>query len=464
MKDEAQRELLKLWEELDMDGSNSVTLMELTQQYELSESFREYFKNLDIDLPFLHYAFAVMDPDGDGSCSFEEFAETVVHLKSTDPGPAVAFVRHQMKQVLADVSDIKHVLCETKSKSHEIDAAGARDPSAISATPGSSCKSHCHHPPKPEHVEGDQKIQNLQDTLQHEWEAAISEVMDDLTPRSRQPCNVVDQPPVSFLRTAELEKPLPAMKLPPWKGPVAPHVMQSTQENPLVAAEDLVEHGWCTYEGPTPLRDHVPLATSATSGTSSTSHCRHRPKNTKPKPVEGDQDTLHGGCFISDSWDQSRQPCNVAEQPHVSLLQNAVPEKHSLKSPPWRAVPVTQSRQEDPYDAAEDLIELLRYAYEGQRPMNLQHLRGLEYHFADLCERVELQLGRLLRLDPEARPQSRLELFACTARLMGALGTAMPDMLTSSLTACHQLSGQVQQSGYGNCGLGYLPVGRAYEL
>jgi len=350
MKDQARKELLKLWEELDMDGSNTVTLMELTQQYELSESFREYFKSMDIDLPFLQYAFAVMDPDGDGSCSFQDFAETVVHLKSTDPGPTVAFVRHQMAQVVTDVSDIKHTLSNTRSKSHEIEVARDRVPLSSSAASGNPSTSHCHSP-KLDPVHGDQQTQDLQDTL-HELEAAFSQALEDGNTQSRLPCNAVEQPPVSICATAEPQKPTPPLRLPPWR-------------------------------------------------------------------------------------------CQDGS--------------------------VAQSSQEDPHIAAEGMVQLLRYAYEGPRPMNLQHLHGLEYQFADLCQRVEVQLGQLLRLDSDAGARSRLELFACSARLMGVLGTAMPDMFPTSISSpqtslAQQLHGHVQDNGHGNSDLRYIPMTRSWEL
>jgi len=459
IKDQARKELLKLWEQLDEDGSNSLTLMELTQQYEKSENFRDYFKSMDIDLPFLRYAFTVMDPDGDGKCSFQDFAETVVHLKSTAPGPAVAFVRHQMAQVVADVSDIKNILSETKNKSHELEVASV-PLATISAAGGGSSTSSCRHPREPELPEGDQKIENLQNTL-HEWEEAISEAEDDRDTQSGQPCNVEEQPPEPPFQTAEPEKPAPKLQPPPWRRPVEQPVLQPRQ------AEDLLELLRNANEGPTHSRARVLSAASAASS-SYTSRWRD-PR--KLEPAEGDlmaqtlQDKLHeweaaSSEALYDSDTQSRQPGNVVEQPPVLFLQTAGPEKHTRL--PQRsgqagpvATPVTQSRREGPRDAAEDVVELLRYVYEGPRPMNLHHLQGLEYHFADLCQRVEVQLGRLLRLDPDAPARSRLELFACSARLMGALGTAMPGLLRSSIGSPQQLRRHAQQNGHGDCGLRY---------
>jgi len=382
-----------------------------------------------------------------------------------------------MGQVVADLSDIKHVLSQTKNELHEIEVATA--PLTVSAARGDSSTSNSCNPREPELAEEDQKIQN---TLQ-EWEAAISEAVDRLDAQPGQPCNVVEQPPVTPSQTSEPEKSAPKLQSPPWTSPVALPVTQPGQEDPHEAAEGRVELSRHTYEGPARPKARVPSATSATSGSSSTSRCRHP---WKLEPVQGFQmtQTLQGklheweaaGSEALDGFDtQSRQPCNVVEQSPVSLLRTARPDKHThaLKLPAsaWRGQtgpatpPGTQSWHEDAYDAAEDVIELLRYAYEGPEPMNLQHLRGLEYHFVDLCQRVEVQLGRLLRLDPDAQASSRLELFACSARLMGALGTTMPDMLSSSVGSsprtprAQQRVGHVQQNGHGSCGLRY-----AFEL
>merc|ERR1719189_2296604 len=59
--------------------------------------------------------------------------------------------------------------------------------------------------------------QTLQGKL-HEWEAASSEALDGFDTQSRQPCNVVEQSPVSLLRTAGPDKHTHALKLPPWGG------------------------------------------------------------------------------------------------------------------------------------------------------------------------------------------------------------------------------------------------------
>jgi len=117
MREKAQQELESLWQEVDVDGSNTVTLEELRQMHETSENFKIYFKSHNIDMELLTYAWSVMDPDGDGQCDFHEFAETLVRLRSTDAGPATAFMKHQLGHVVAELSEIKDLLNKTEKNS-----------------------------------------------------------------------------------------------------------------------------------------------------------------------------------------------------------------------------------------------------------------------------------------------------------------------------------------------------------
>jgi len=97
-----------------------------------------------------------------------------------------------------------------------------------------------------------------------------------------------------------------------------------------------------------------------------------------------------------------------------------------------------QVRNESPLEAAEELVELLKYAYEGTQPLNIQYLRGLEWHYADLCQRVEVQLGRLMGIVQDSESRARMELFCCSARLISSLGAAMPRILLDPSAAFGQ--------------------------
>jgi len=114
-RDVAKRELKHLWNELeDNDNSNTMSLAELKHLFNTSERFRDYFKSLDIDMPFLEYAFKIMDADGSGDCSLEDFAASVVQLKNTDPGPVASFIKYQLSQLSTDVADLKTFVLQSE--------------------------------------------------------------------------------------------------------------------------------------------------------------------------------------------------------------------------------------------------------------------------------------------------------------------------------------------------------------
>jgi len=118
VQNDAKREVTHLWHDLeDDDNSNTMSLQELKHLYHTSDKFRNYFKRLDIDMPFLEYAFKIMDADGSGDCSLEDFAASVVKLKNTDPGPVVSYIKYQITQVVSDVAEIKSLMLQTDTGS-----------------------------------------------------------------------------------------------------------------------------------------------------------------------------------------------------------------------------------------------------------------------------------------------------------------------------------------------------------
>merc|ERR1719468_259346 len=94
-------------------------------------------------------------------------------------------------------------------------------------------------------------------------------------------------------------------------------------------------------------------------------------------------------------------------------------------------------------NSVDDLIEMLKSAYEDPLPINLPNLRGPERVFADHCQRVEVQLGRLMS-NPINNGAAQLELYWCSARLLAAVSKALPKMLPR--IACHNSAGQPSAS------------------
>jgi len=105
VRGQARRELVEVWTKADMDMDNMITLEELRTTYDQQESFRAYFRQMDIDLDFLEMAFEAVD-NGSGECNFEEIANSVVQMKNTDVGPVVSVVKHQLNQVMKEIGNL----------------------------------------------------------------------------------------------------------------------------------------------------------------------------------------------------------------------------------------------------------------------------------------------------------------------------------------------------------------------
>mmetsp|Transcript_61951 Transcript_61951/g.122532 ORF Transcript_61951/g.122532 Transcript_61951/m.122532 type:complete len:728 (+) Transcript_61951:80-2263(+) len=270
MKRKAARELVSLWQELELESGETLSVQQLEEQCKTNEVVQNYFKNLDMDMEFLHYALSIIDSDPHGHVSLQRFADAVVQMKSTDVSPIVSFLRYQVAQVINDLSTVK------------------------------------------------QQVSSIRDEVQ----------------RPQQP----------------------------W--------VQKVQV-------------------PTDVNSEV----------------------------------------VKRSVGVSHAPGTARAAEDVELLRPAED--------------VERER------SAEELLELLKCAYERPLPLNMPHLRGLGRHFADTCQKVEVQIGRLLSRVQEEPDENavRLELFACSSRLVAAVSKALPKMLPTTPCGKNNKSTSVSRNG-----------------
>jgi len=136
LKADAKKVLMEFTRDADMDMSNTITLNELRTAYTGQENFRTYFKNMDMDLPFLEYAFRAQDRKGRGECSFEDFAEAVIQMRNAEVGPVVSFIRFQVAEVLDEVATLSDQIQGVgKDLSRTISQVGAKAAHTISTIP-----------------------------------------------------------------------------------------------------------------------------------------------------------------------------------------------------------------------------------------------------------------------------------------------------------------------------------------
>jgi len=136
LKADAKKVLMEFTSDADMDMSNTITLQELRNAYATQELFRDYFKNMDMDLPFLEYALRATDRKGRGEVSFEDFADAVIQMRNTEIGPVVSFLRFQVAEVLDEVSTLSDQIQGVgRDLSSHISQVGAKAAHSISAIP-----------------------------------------------------------------------------------------------------------------------------------------------------------------------------------------------------------------------------------------------------------------------------------------------------------------------------------------
>eukprot|EP00419_Tripos_fusus_P032937 CAMPEP_0172781784 /NCGR_PEP_ID=MMETSP1074-20121228/203602_1 /TAXON_ID=2916 /ORGANISM="Ceratium fusus, Strain PA161109" /LENGTH=701 /DNA_ID=CAMNT_0013618761 /DNA_START=24 /DNA_END=2129 /DNA_ORIENTATION=+ len=136
LKADAKKVFLDFTRDADMDMNNMLSLQELRTAYSSQENFRSYFKSMDIDLPFLEYAFRAHDRKGRGECSLEGFADAVTQMRNIEVAPVVSFLRCQVAEVLDEISTLSEEIQAVGSNlSRHISQVGAEAAHSISTIP-----------------------------------------------------------------------------------------------------------------------------------------------------------------------------------------------------------------------------------------------------------------------------------------------------------------------------------------
>merc|ERR1719253_754766 len=82
VRDSAKIRLMKLCAIMDEDGSGNLTREELVGAYALDEEFRVMLTSMDIREEELDTIFYILDSDGSGEVSYEEFCDELIKLQT----------------------------------------------------------------------------------------------------------------------------------------------------------------------------------------------------------------------------------------------------------------------------------------------------------------------------------------------------------------------------------------------
>jgi hypothetical protein len=127
------KKLLSLCEGLDLDASADLTLDELLAGFESNADLVAILKDMGINRSDITIAFEIMDEDGSGCVSYEEFVHYVYRMKTTDVHTSLNFIRHfvleTLRLVRTSVSNEQQLKEDLRTCSEQI----ARDSLRISS-------------------------------------------------------------------------------------------------------------------------------------------------------------------------------------------------------------------------------------------------------------------------------------------------------------------------------------------
>jgi len=98
-QEEAVEELHGIIQVCDTDASGEVTLKEMQNAFDSMPAFEHIFKVLDIDRQDIEEVFNLMDTDGSGSLSYDEFVQSMKKCQLQDPRMTTMLLRLQASRI-----------------------------------------------------------------------------------------------------------------------------------------------------------------------------------------------------------------------------------------------------------------------------------------------------------------------------------------------------------------------------
>eukprot|EP00928_Gymnodinium_smaydae_P080612 TRINITY_DN6427_c0_g1_i1.p2 TRINITY_DN6427_c0_g1~~TRINITY_DN6427_c0_g1_i1.p2 ORF type:complete len:298 (+),score=78.87 TRINITY_DN6427_c0_g1_i1:1338-2231(+) len=97
---QAKKKLERLCEQMDKDGSGSMSFEEITQGYDEIPEFADTLRVMDIKRDDLQMVFNILDSDGSGDVEYKEFVDQLHKMKSHDVHTLIVFVKYYVIQIL----------------------------------------------------------------------------------------------------------------------------------------------------------------------------------------------------------------------------------------------------------------------------------------------------------------------------------------------------------------------------
>eukprot|EP00747_Dinoflagellata_sp_TGD_P160463 gnl/TRDRNA2_/TRDRNA2_177985_c0_seq9.p1 gnl/TRDRNA2_/TRDRNA2_177985_c0~~gnl/TRDRNA2_/TRDRNA2_177985_c0_seq9.p1 ORF type:complete len:566 (+),score=129.13 gnl/TRDRNA2_/TRDRNA2_177985_c0_seq9:113-1810(+) len=103
-KKQASLHFVALCQEIDMDGSGSLSLAELLAGYDKIEEFRNTLQVMDISREDIVHMFKIMDKDASGDVSYKEFAMQLAAIRTQELQTQICFIKNWTHDVKEDVA------------------------------------------------------------------------------------------------------------------------------------------------------------------------------------------------------------------------------------------------------------------------------------------------------------------------------------------------------------------------
>eukprot|EP00928_Gymnodinium_smaydae_P087884 TRINITY_DN72072_c0_g1_i1.p1 TRINITY_DN72072_c0_g1~~TRINITY_DN72072_c0_g1_i1.p1 ORF type:complete len:599 (+),score=143.13 TRINITY_DN72072_c0_g1_i1:209-2005(+) len=101
---EARHRLLGLCRELDVDCSGRLTMEKLMQGYVCNPDFADVLQSMDIQKEDMETVYEILDEDKNGHVNYEEFADQIHKMKTSDSHTMLVFIKHYVLEIRAKLS------------------------------------------------------------------------------------------------------------------------------------------------------------------------------------------------------------------------------------------------------------------------------------------------------------------------------------------------------------------------
>jgi len=111
----AVRELGKICQQMDTNGDKFLSFDEIVVGYRTNEEFKSAMSIMDVNPQDLSVLYAIMDTDGKGNVSYQDFIENLYRMKTQDTHTLLTFVKFYVCQMRREVNEQLHCLKERLS-------------------------------------------------------------------------------------------------------------------------------------------------------------------------------------------------------------------------------------------------------------------------------------------------------------------------------------------------------------